>query len=531
MHNLLTEPVIPVGPGPTEFEVVSLPDLYVRLAEDSVHSFPGLAAHQAPAWYQFLVQLGAAALHHGDRRELLEHSQEWLDFLSDLSPDHVTTAWNLVETDPGRPALLQPPTARISDFKLYALTPDALDVLVKAKNFDRKQSQATDGPAHLWLYSLVNLQTTQGYSGRGQCGIARMNGGLSSRPLVDLRPGARWGPRVVRGIRMLLFQRDKVLHSVADGVYRKRGGLALTWLRPWDDDTMLALSDLDPYFIEVCRRLRLVRNETGGVTAIARPAKKPRTHAKEHLGNLGDPWVPVNIEKSPPAALTVGAGGFDYRLAQRILWRGKEFRRPLALNLLSDERGRNMELHLAALVRGQGKTEGFHERVIALPGEVALDLGTSGDDADSDDDWTLAQLSERMVDLAGSARKVLRQAILVFLQGPENPSFKKPDAGPVLSRFDRRVDEAFFEHLFEAPHRGWESAETAWQGFLKQSASALAEEAWESLSPPAARREKARVAAEGVLFGGLRKNLPNAFPQPKTRSTEHVFERRTLAGR
>lgn len=517
MHNLLTEPVIPILLGPTATRSVSLPDLYVRLGRDSVHSFSGLAAHQAPAWYQFLVQLGALALHHGHRAEFPERAEEWLGLLTNLAPDHAATAWSLVESDPGKPALLQPPTARISDYKPYAPTPDALDVLVKAKNFDRKQSQAVDGPAHLWLYSLVNLQTTQGYSGRGQPGIARMNGGLSSRPLVDLRPGARWGPRVVRGIRMLLAQRAKVLRSVADGVYRSRGGLSLTWVRGWDDDTMLSLGELDPYFIEVCRRLRLVPTETNGIAAVARPAMKSRTDAKAFLGNLGDPWVPVNIGKSPPAALTVGAGGFDYRLAQRILLRSKEFRRPLALDLLSEERGRNVELHLAALVRGQGKTEGFHERVIALPAEVALDFGTPGDAGDSGDDWSLAHLSERMVDLAGSARKVLRQAILVFLQGPENPSFKKPDAGPLLSRFDRRVDEAFFEHLFKAPDRGWETAETGWQGFLKQSASASAEEAWESLSPPAARREKARVAAEGVLFGGLRKSLPNAFSETATK--------------
>ena len=517
MHNLLNESVVPIRVGPTEVQPVSLPDLYVRLGEDSVHSFPGLAAHQAPAWYQFLVQLGGLALHHGQRAELPDRAEEWRDVLSALAPNQATTAWNLVEADPAQPAFLQPSTARIADFKPYARTPDALDILVKAKNFDRKQSQAMGGPAHLWLYSLVNLQTTQGYSGRDQPGIARMNGGWSSRPLVDLRPGARWGPRVVRGIRMLLAQREKVLRSVADGVYRSRGGLALTWLRAWDDDTMLSLGELDPYFIEVCRRLRLVRTDAGDLVAMARRAMKPRTHAKEFFGNLGDPWVPVNIEKNPPAALTVGAGGFDYRLAQRILLRGKEFRRPLALDLLSGERGQNMELHLAALVRGQGKTEGFHERVIALPGEVALAFGTSGEDAYSDDVSSLAKLSKKMVDLAGSTRKVLRQAVLVFVQVPENPSFKKPDAGPVLSRFDRRVDETFFEHLFKAPGHGWASAETAWQTFLKQSATALAEEAWESLSPPAARREKARVAAERVLSGGLRKNLPNAFSETETK--------------
>ena len=519
-RDLLDDRFIPVRVDGSDGadQLLTLPELYEHLASDSVHSFSGLAAHQAPSWYLFLSQLGALAAHGGGLTSPPVRAEEWRSLLVDLAPAHAATAWKLVGHDPREPAFLQPPTDRIADFKTYADTPDGLDLLVKAKNHDRKRSQVTVGSPHLWLYSLVALQTAQGFSGRGRQGIARMNGGFSSRPLVDLRPGPRWGARVVRAIRMLLARRRSVLDRVGESVYRESGGLALTWLRSWDDDRMLSLADLDPYFIEVCRRLRLVE-DGGRIVALARPAmKNPRIDAKAFRGNLGDPWVPLDVRKDPPAALTVSAGGFDYRLVRRILLKRSEFKPPVSLTWLAGERHRDMELHLATLVRGQGKTEGFHERVVPLPGSVMMELGFDGNDADSDDDESsLAQLSDKMVDLAGNTQKVLRRAILVFLQGPENPNFQKKDAAPVLARFDRRVDEHFFDHLFAAPDSNRETAETDWQCFLRKAAERLAGEAWESLSAPSARREKARAAAEAILAGGLRKQLPDAFRDAATK--------------
>ncbi len=509
MRNLLRDGIIPVRTGRAA-DRVSLPELYVRLAADEVDAFPGLAAHQSPAWFEFLAQLGAlAALHRGSGIPLHD-AEAWSRVLAELAGDAGASAWNLVGDEPAQPAFLQPPTFRFGEYRRFATTPDGLDLLVTAKNHDRKQAQAVGGDPHLWLYALVNLQTQQGYSGRGQPGVARMNGGFASRVLVDRRPNDRWGARVERAIRMLVARRDDVFHSVDEAVYRAEGGLALTWLRDWDEDRMLTLSELDPYFIEVCRRVRLVPTDEGAVEARVRPAMKPRTDAKAFLGNLGDPWVPLDLRKSPPTALTVGAGGFDYRLMQRILFRSGETRKPLAFKALPGESGKNAEVHFAALVRGQGKTEGFHERVIPLPAAVALQFER---DVDQDDETSLEQLSERMVAHAGSVRKVLRQAVTVYLQGPENPNFKKPDAASVVTGFDRRTDEEFFKHLFAAPEAGYTPSELKWQRFLKNTAVELARDAWNRLSPPSARREKAQYVSEVVLFRGLRKQLPDAFPK------------------
>ena len=509
MFDLLMDRIVSASDG--NRRVLTLPELFSRLAGDSVDEFPGLAAHQGQAWYQFLAQLGAIALHRAGLDHLPEDPEQWQALLIALTPDRADTAWSLVVEDPASPALLQPPTEKIDAFALAAETPDALDVLVTAKNHDRKQAQAVAGAPHLWLYALVTLQTTQGYSGRGNPGIARMNGGLSSRVLVDRRPGARWGPRVGRAIRMLLTRRMDLQRRLSDDLYRFDGGLALTWLRPWDTDAPLQMAELDPYFIEICRRVRLTAPTKGQIAASTRPANSQRVDAQAWKGNLGDPWVPINLGKADQSALTVSGNGFDYRLAQRILFDSTSMKRPLALKPLRGEEQDDCEIHMTVLVRGQGKTEGLHERIIPLPRSVRIPFEDDEDGVEQVP--TLADLSERMVALAGETRRVLRQAVLVYLQGPEAPNFQKRDAATIVASYDRTIDAQFFRRLFAASEIGTEEVFKDWQRFLRDEAVRLAEKfVWDRMAPPSARREKARAASEAVLLGGLRKRLPDAFP-------------------
>ena len=517
MFDLLIDRIVPVESGGAR-TALTLPELFCQLGRDAVDGFPGLAAHQTQAWYQFLAQLGALALLRGRLDEPPEDPNICQGLLAELTPDCADTAWSLIGEKPTSPAFLQPPTAMIEKFSLVAETPDELDVLVTAKNHDRKCAQAIEGEPHLWLYALVTLQTTQGFSGRGNPGIARMNGGFSSRVLVDRRPNPRWGPRVLRAMRMLLIYRKKLLRRVSDDLYRSDGGLALTWLQAWDTDAPLSMAELDPFFIEVCRRVRLIATAASRTAALVRPANTPRVDAKALKGNLGDPWVPINLGKDDASSLTVSSNGFDYRLAQRILF-DTELKKPLALKELPEENHHDdSEIHMAVLVRGQGKTEGLHERIIPLPGSVSAYLSF---DTDEDDDQgsPLAELSKEMVKLAGEARKVLRQSALIYLQGPEHPNFQKPDATPVVARYDRLIDEQFFDRLFAAPEIDLEKALRDWQRFLRDEAVKLARAVWDKTSPPSTRREKARAASEAVLFGGLRKRLPDAFPEHDAKET------------
>ena len=507
MLDLMHDAIIPVEDAGNQ-TVTTLPGVLAKLCRDEVGGFPGLAAHQAQAWYHLLAQLGALALRPRGLDTPPRDPSVWRDLILRLSTESAESAWSLVVPDTTRPAFLQPPTNKLDKFKPPIETPDALDVLVTAKNHDRKQARAVAAEPHHWLYALVTLQTVQGFSGRGNPGIARMNGGFSSRVLVDRRPSARWGQRVVRAIRMLLARRAEVLRAVPT-IFRAEGGLALTWLRDWDTDGQLTMSELDPYFVEVCRRVRLTGTVAGQIAARVRPAVRNRVNAKHLKGSVGDPWVPVR--RSDGAALTVGAGGFNYRLVQRILFSSSEFSRPLALERLRTELSGDSEIHMAALVRGQGKTEGLHVRVIPLPRTSAAAFDPSTEAGDRS--LPLEEMSKAMVGLAAEARKVLRRATLVYLQGPDGTDFQRPDASSVLAAYERDVDNRFFGFLFRAPSAGMDAIDEEWQKFLLETVKRLARElVWGRMTPPASRREKARAASTGVLFSGLRKHLPRAFP-------------------
>ena len=61
-------------------------------------------------------------------------------------------------------------------------------MLITARNHDLKNAVAKNAEPEDWIYALVSLQTCEGYSGGGNYGIARMNGGSSSRPMLGLAP-------------------------------------------------------------------------------------------------------------------------------------------------------------------------------------------------------------------------------------------------------------------------------------------------------------------------------------------------------
>ena len=98
--------------------------------------------------------------------------------------------WRLVVDDRSKPAFLQPPVPKDVTLNKDVATPDALDLLITARNHDLKQAIARRADPEDWIFALVSLQTGEGYGGGsgGYQGIARMNGGWSSRPMMALAP-------------------------------------------------------------------------------------------------------------------------------------------------------------------------------------------------------------------------------------------------------------------------------------------------------------------------------------------------------
>ena len=260
--NLLDDPILSHSGG----ETVSLPGLFAAMARKEATSFPGLRPHQRPAWHMFLVQLGALAISRAGFNRIPDDESTWRAALGALTADYPDESpWRLATLDWRKPAFLQPPEPDGSRWSLVT-SPDSLDMLITSRNHDVKQHISRWASAEDWVYALVSLQTCEGYNGRGNYGIARMNGGSSSRPMLGLAPASAkdmspapsaWWKRDVT----ILTRKRK--HDQASQVGRV-GGPALLWCLDWPEGHQLNLLDLDPWFIEVCRRVRLTESDGKG---------------------------------------------------------------------------------------------------------------------------------------------------------------------------------------------------------------------------------------------------------------------------
>src|SRR3954468_16348546 len=138
------------------------------------------------------------------------------------------------------PAFLQPavPDGGSDPFNKSAGTPDELDVLVTSKNHDLKAVRMTRAAPDDWLFALVSLQTQEGQMGRGNYGIARMNGGYASRPFLGIAPQGGFGARFRRDLELLRRDADRLWQEdwASWGTQRD---LRLLWLEPWDGASQL----------------------------------------------------------------------------------------------------------------------------------------------------------------------------------------------------------------------------------------------------------------------------------------------------
>lgn len=506
---------------PTGPVSVTLPELLSRLGCAQPLEYAALRAHQQHGWHAFLVQLGALCAHHWGDRVLERPPEAWREALLSLAGEAGEDAWTLVVDDLSRPALLQPPVpeANLAAFRNRIDTPDALDVLVAAKNHDEKQARITAPRPELWVYALVTLQTMQGFLGRGNYGIARMNGGFASRPGFGLTPGLGWAERFRRDLAVWLDQRPHL--TGGDYGYADRVGPCLLWLLPWKGTTAesLPLTQLDPFFIEVCRRVRL-RLQGEQLVALAAGTEAPRIDAQLATGRTGDIWTPVASEGK---ALTVSKRGFHYRLLTDLLLGGNYPESARAASLPRPEDGPSPWLVAEVLTRGQGKTDGYHHRLLPIPPAVRSRLSRPAARA------SLAQLAKSRIDqVANAQRRVLHPALCALLQGaPEDLNMKDHRTAPWLDALDRQVDGIFFESLWTDadPDLPSGEADRRWDTTLQRLAREQLDQAMDSAPIPYALRPRAEARAE-ILFARLaRKHLAGAFADAPEQEEDDVPSR------
>ena len=511
--NLLTDPILRVETH-NGLERMSLPGLFDTLGQDSVQALTGIQRHQEDTFHVFLCSLATTILARNGDTNPVRNERYWLDGLRMLAGDAGDDAWALVVADLSSPAFMQPPLPKLDQGKLkpLATTPDALDLLPTSKNHDLKQSRAAQAEMDEWIYSLVSLQTTSGYFGRGNPGIARMNSGFGNRSIVELvhslRIGQRWRDAVIR----LLDHRRQV---VAGPWNYNAEGLVLLWTLEWDGKHSLSLAGLDPNHIEIARRVRL-RHVVGSFEALAVPSGNARINAKALNGMVGDAWLPIDLGqekkggKSPEAkALTVSPNGLTADILRRLLFTDRlelsDLQKPIA--------GRNGPawLSVSVLVRGQGTTDGYHERWIEIP--EAQKPRLFGAQIPND---LLPDLAKNMIAAAGQMQnRVLKPAIFHLLEGaPEKINFDRDSAQAWWEKFAEgytlRWSNGYFPFLWQSPETfNVDDRLDEWRLLLKSHAQAVLREAFDTLPRHVGRRWRIRCEAERVFHGSLFNQFPH----------------------
>ena len=489
--DLLETPIFTTVPTASH----SLPGLLAAMARDEIRNFPALRPHQRPAWHMFLVQLGALAIWTDGREDLPETEIEWRALLLALTACD-TGPWSLTGTD-HKPAFMQPPAPIGLNWKPVE-TPDALDLLITSRNHDLKQQIARVAAAEDWVFALVSLQTSEGYGGAGNNGIARMNGGSSSRAMLTLAPASHdravpdpssWWRRDVLTLIALRRNGDEMAPGAP-------GGPALLWAMEWVEGHQLDLTRLDPWFIEVCRRVRLEQTHDGFV-ARRSTSSAARTDAKAFKGVLGDPWAPVSAE-DPPKSLTLGEGDFTYRRLSDLMFSSDWHLPPLA-NLRKDDG--DCLLVAEALSRGNSKTDGFKSRIVPVPGAARRFFGPE----------TTGTLAKAQIEEIKVFDEALRNALaLVAARGVFEDMGKAQYARTTEARaqFDRAADRLFFPSLWDRLAESQTGSDAGYYRFIRnlhQAAQIELEVALPGIPCATLYRPRAEARAKRAYFARLRK--------------------------
>ncbi|MXZ72930.1 MAG: type I-E CRISPR-associated protein Cse1/CasA [Acidobacteria bacterium] len=517
MHNLLTDPLIRVRLTNGASATKSLPEVYEALSADRIAAFSALRPHQRHAWHAFLAQLGVIAVQRSGGTTLPRRAGEWCALLRGLTPGfNADEPWRLVVDDPAQPAFMQCPAPNgIRQYRGRVVTPDDLDILVTAKNHDVKRTVAAGCAPDDWMLALIDLQTMAGFLGAGNYGIARMNGGFSARPCLGLAPtDGGLGAHLFSDMQRMLAGRTSLLDRHPE-YFDPEHGLALLWLEPWDGATALDLRQLDPFFIEICRRVRL-RLENRAIVAWTAASKTARVAAKEARGNVGDFWTPVS--KKDAVALSLSGVGFRYDRLAKLMFDRKSYDLPPAMRIDSTRQG-PWKVVARGVAGGQGKTEGYHERSdIAFDNKTTVALGRqAGRDA-------LEEISKAQIEEIEEVEKALRFGIAVAASGGKPAEDLAKTDRMHANPYARRLDEAANAEFFSALDRRFVAADdeqraaAARAEFVRDmigAAHALLDEAIDAVPCPAMWRYRARARATSAFYGRLRRPRSVFSDQPE----------------
>ena len=502
--NLLDDPLITVR-TPEGMTTMSLPEVYAVMSKNTVEDLAYLRPHQRHPLHSTICQIGAVAMVNAGLTAAPDDAQQWREMLSAITASEYPgqEPWHLAVPDITKPAFMQPPAGsadKTPEYRKHLNTPDAMDLTVGSKRHDVKDGVIRHAKPEHWLYALITCQTASGFEGNRLYGVSRMNSGLSNRHGFSITPDTRWGAHVVRDMEILAkqYQGENVSEH-------------LLWTRKWDGnpEESITLEELQPMalYVEACKRIRLITNMDGISHAVRASSKAARINTKDSKGRTEDPWMLNEQEK----AVTVSGNGFGFREISRYLDPERYQLPELAKPQASD--GDTVYLVARTLVRGQGKTEGYHEREIPLRSRMTSMLRNQNGQI------ILAAEAKQRVDYVGEASSILRHAVKTYLQNGVSTGQTRKEHQKIIDdcgrRLQQKVEDGFWESLqdgIESDDQNLEQEEWVHRSLVPQ-ASAILESVQKTGLCNTQDRFKAITKSRDLFGGRIRasKILPELY--------------------
>lgn len=382
--DLLETPCIHARTWSRGLSPLTLPGVLAGLDDGDLAGFPELRPHQEAPWHAFLVHIAALAQRATDSRKPVD-APTWAARLLTLSRHHGADnqGWRLHVSSPSTPAVLQPAAPGGLGWQTFATPDDGLDLLVNAKYHDRKFDLARRAQPEHWLYALVTVQACAGYDGPRLYHTARVNGAFASRTFLGTAPvNAATGAVDVsawwrRDVDLLLSMRPITAGDPAASSRRP----ALLWLVPWPEREQLSLSDLDPWFLDTPRRVRMSCSTEGDLAVQRAGSVRPRLDSAGARGVTGDPWTAVHAKEGKALAL---AGPLDDRRLLDLLF-GRDWTPPPCVRWDPPDGSRQLAIFAHGLAKRDKKIIGHYRRLVAVPPAAAAVLAAGPISTDTGD--------------------------------------------------------------------------------------------------------------------------------------------------